>query len=212
MNAHTYTQDTQLSCTFARRDQNFTNMARIVLFLLFAIAVNTYSFSQEITLFPKECLYLKIDIDKPNAYPTVFDAIMDVKDTISINLASKDTFISSILDESTNYVPTSWSAFGSHLFDVYGVKKETEECARAFSEDFDKEWTGLKSEKSFQLSSGEKVTISYFLIRGVFLKTPKATDSLGLSAKDYPQIENSCMPVAVTQYCKPPLVYPKIRR
>lgn len=175
---------------------NYQEKMRTLIIIL-AVMANLYTFAQhkESSLVTRSAYYISIDIYSNKNHATMFDMVLDQKDSLLLNIRDKESFIKNAL-ANTIYVPRLWSydAFRKYYNDI-DVK---DSFRNIFFDKLEKYGTKL----TLMLKSGETVRISYIFLRGVFAQFENQISfSHGLDNEDTPKVSKPCIPFAITEFC-----------
>ncbi len=179
-------------------------MKVVTLFILLILGV-TYSHAQNYnsSLFAGDYTYIEFIVSKKDRYPIVFAAITN-KDSIKINLSNVDAFVASVFSSCENS-SISDDAYHKTFEMIYGKSEQIFNSCSLFISDFNNKFKKLENISKVTLLTGERVSISYFNIIGVFFRLgqdflPETFTSIGLPIENTPP--NTVIPISIADsYC-----------
>lgn len=168
-------------------------------------AQHTSSRAQNVNdkLFGGEYTYIEFVATKPHQYPVCF-AALSTKDTIKIDRSNLKAFIKSIYSTCV-YTPISDMAYQKAFELVFGRSMRTYNCCTFFLCDFNQNSKRQEKSVTIKLLTGEKITITYLRITGIFLSldetfNPETIISIGPSAAECGG-GNFIVPISMIDYC-----------
>ena len=178
-------------------------MRFITFFLLILSMASSRAQNVNDKLFGGEYTYIDFVATKPHQYP-VFFAALSSKDTIKIDRSNLKAFIKSIYSTCV-YTPTSEFAYWKAFERVFGRSMRTYNCCTFFLCDFNENSKRHGQTMTIKLLTGEKITITYLRITGIFLSldetfSSETITSIGPSADECGG-GNFIVPISMVDYC-----------
>ena len=178
-------------------------MRFITFFLLILSMASSRAQNVNDKLFGGEYTYIEFVATKPHQYPVCF-AALSTKDTIKIDRSNLKAFIKSIYSTCV-YTPISDMAYWKGFELVFGKSMRTYNCCTFFLGDFYENSKRHGQTMTIKLLTGEKITITYLRITGIFLSldetfNPETIISIGPSAAECGG-GNFIVPISMDDYC-----------
>lgn len=178
-------------------------MRFITIFLLILSMASSRAQNVNDKLFGGEYTYIEFAATKSHQYP-VFFAALSTKDTIKIDRSYLEAFIKSIYSTCV-YTPVSDMAYRKGFELVFGRSMRTYNCCTFFLCDFYENSKRHGQTMTIKLLTGEKITITYLRITGIFLSldetfNPETIISIGPSAAECGG-GNFIVPISMVDYC-----------
>ena len=178
-------------------------MRFITIFLLILNMASSRAQNVNDKLFGGEYTYIEFVATKPHQYPVCF-AALSTKDTIKIDRSNLKAFIKSIYSTCV-YTPISDMAYRKGFELVFGKSMRTYNCCTFFLCDFYENSKRHGQTMTIKLLTGEKITITYLRITGIFLSldetfSPETISSIGPSADECGE-GNFIVPISMVDYC-----------
>ena len=178
-------------------------MRCITFFLLILSMASSRAQNVNDKLFGGEYTYIEFVATKPHQYPVCF-AALSTKDTIKIDRSNLKAFIKSIYSTCV-YTPISDMAYWKAFERVFGRSQRTYDCCTFFICNFNENSKRQEKSVTIKLLTGEKITITYLRITGIFLSldetfSPETISSIGPSADECGE-GNFIVPISMVDYC-----------
>ena len=178
-------------------------MRFITIFLLILNMASSRAQNVNDKLFGGEYIYIEFVATKPHQYPVCF-AALSTKDTIKIDRSNLKAFIKSIYSTCV-YTPISDMAYWKAFERVFGRSQRTYDCCTFFICNFNENSKRQEKSVTIKLLTGEKITITYLRITGIFLSldetfSPETISSIGPSADECGE-GNFIVPISMVDYC-----------
>lgn len=180
------------------------NKAKFI-FLLVYVLSHTICLAQNNTIVvAQKNVYVTFSVFQADRYPLFFATIVQ-EDSINIKVNNIDSLVSDLYS-SKYYVPTTISAFQKSYEILFGGSERVYDICSLFISDFNEKCNIFQCENDFILNTGERVSVNYVGLYGVFLNLDrkyksKCYSSLGVQRKDIP--DNILVPISIIDYYKP---------